>query len=134
MNIIIQVRHDAAREAIQKYISTEFEHVVNKFNDGVHPVVISAEFIVDREGSNGHVKTFESIIHVPGETLTVKETAGDTHKAIDISMKVIERLLNRHKEKHARPGNLIRHNMERRAPVALVDGVVETVDAAIDSE
>src|SRR5580704_7693474 len=118
MNIIIQVRHDAAREAIQKYINSAFEHIANKFTDGEHSFIISAEFIVDQEGPHGHTKIFEAIIHVPGDTLTVKETAGETHKAIDLSMKVVERLLTRHKEKHARPGTLIRHNMERRAPLA----------------
>jgi ribosomal subunit interface protein len=123
MNIRIQVRHEAAREAIQTYITTEFEHVTKKFAEGEHAFIISAEFIVDQEGSNGHKKTFESIIHVPGETLTVKESAGETHKAIDLSMKVIEKLLNRHKEKHARPGMLIRHNVERRAP-AQVDSTI----------
>ena len=49
MNIRIQVRHDAAREAIQKYITAEFEHISSKFD-----YITSAEFIVDQEGSNGH--------------------------------------------------------------------------------
>ncbi len=119
MNIIIQVRHDAAREAIQKYITTEFEHISNKFNHGEHSFIISAEFIVDQEGPHGHTKTFEAIIHVPGDTLTVKESSDETHKAIDVSMKVLEKLLTRHKEKHARPGTLIRHNVERRAPAVV---------------
>jgi ribosomal subunit interface protein len=134
MNIRIQVRHEAAREAIQKYITTEFEHISKKFTEGEHPWIVSAEFIVDQEGPNGHTKTFEAIIGVPHDTIAVKESADETHKAIDISMKVIEKLLMRHKEKHAHPGHLIRHNAERRAPVALVDGVIDTVDAAIDSE
>ena len=116
MNIIIQVRHDAAREAIQKYITAEFEHIEKKFTNGEHSFIISAEFIVDQEGPHGHTKTFEAIIHVPGDTLTVKESSAETHKAIDISMKVLEKLLMRHKEKHARPGAQIRHNVERRAP------------------
>jgi ribosomal subunit interface protein len=113
MNIRIQVRHEAAREAIQKYITSEFEHVANKFTNGDGSGIISAEFIVDQEGSNGHKKTFEAIIHVPGETLKVKESAEETHKAIDVSMKVIEKLLRRYKETHARPGAQIRHNVER---------------------
>lgn len=116
MNIRIQVRHEAAREAIQKYITTEFEHITKKFTEGEHSMIVSAEFIVDQEGSNGHKKTFEAIIGVPGDTIAVKESAGETNKAIDASMKVIEKLLMRHKEKHAHPGNLIRHNVERRAP------------------
>ncbi len=113
MNIRIQVRHEAAREAVQKYITTEFEHVANKFSDGEHSNIISAEFIVDQEGSNGHKKTFESLIHVPGDTLKVKESADETHKAIDMSMKVIEKLLLKHKETHARPGAQIRHEAVR---------------------
>jgi ribosome-associated translation inhibitor RaiA len=118
MNIRIQVRHDAAREAVQKYITTEFEHITKKFNNDDHSMIVSAEFIVDQEGPNGHTKTFESVIGVAGDTITVKESAPETHKAIDVSMKVIEKLLMRHKEKHARPGNLIRHNVERRTPSA----------------
>ena len=115
MNIRIQVRHEAAREAIQKYITTEFEHITKKFTEGEHSMIISAEFIVDQEGSNGHKKTFESLIHVPGDTIKVKESAGDTNKAIDTSMKIIEKLLMRHKETHAHPGAQIRHNTERSA-------------------
>jgi ribosomal subunit interface protein len=115
MNIRIQVRHEAASEAIQKYITNEFERISNKFFDGLHPYIVSAEFIVDQEGSNGHKKTFEAIIGVPGDTIAVKESAEETHKAIDISMKVIEKLLKRHKEKHARPGAHIRRNVERSA-------------------
>ncbi len=113
MNIRIQVRHEAAREAIQKYITNEFERISNKFFDGAHSYIVSAEFIVDQEGSNGHKKTFEAIIGVRGETLAIKESSDETHKAIDIAMKVLEKLLMRHKEKHAHPGNLIRHNAER---------------------
>ncbi|HEX5315359.1 MAG TPA: HPF/RaiA family ribosome-associated protein [Candidatus Kapabacteria bacterium] len=118
MNIRIQVRHDAAREAIQKYITTEFEHVSKKFTDGEASAIVSAEFIVDQEGSNGHVKTFEAIIHVPNDTITVKERDPEAHKAIDTAMKVLEKLLMRHKETYAKPGTLIRHNTERRAPSA----------------
>lgn len=118
MNIRIQVRHDAAREAIQKYITTEFEHIAKKFTDGEESAIVSAEFIVDQEGSNGHVKIFEAIVHVPNDTITVKERDPEAHKAIDTAMKVIEKLLTRHKETYARPGTLIRHNAERRAPSA----------------
>jgi ribosomal subunit interface protein len=126
MNIRIQVRHEAAREAIQKYITTEFEHITKNFAEGEHAFIISAEFIVDQEGSNGHKKTFEALVHVPGDTIKVKESAGETNKAIDISMKIIEKLLKRHKETHARPGNLIRHNIERRAPAVAVDSEIES--------
>jgi ribosomal subunit interface protein len=113
MNIRIQVRHEAASEAIQKYITNEFERISNKFFDGLHPLIVSAEFIVDQEGSNGHKKTFEAIIGVPGDTIAVKESADETHKAIDMSMKVIEKLLLKHKETHARPGAQIRHEAVR---------------------
>lgn len=114
MNIKIQVRHEAAREAIQKYITTEFEHIAKKFTDADGAGIVSAEFIVDQEGSNGHKKTFEAIVFVPGDTLKVKESADETHKAIDASMKVLEKLLLRHKETYTRPGNLIRHNAHLR--------------------
>ncbi|MDP4234541.1 MAG: HPF/RaiA family ribosome-associated protein [Bacteroidota bacterium] len=107
MNIRVQVRHEAAEERIQRYIATEFDHIANKYS------IISADFIVDQEGSNGHLKTFEGIVHVPGDTITVKERAEETHKAIDASMKVIEKLLKRYKETYAKPGNLIRHKIER---------------------
>ncbi len=116
MNIRIQVRHEAAREAIQKYITAEFEHIAKKFTDGEASVVVSAEFIVDQEGATGHIKTFEAIVHVPNDTITVKERDPEAHKAIDTAMKVIEKLLNRHKETYSRPGTLIRHNAERRSP------------------
>jgi ribosomal subunit interface protein len=113
MNIRIQVRHDAAREAIQKYITAEFEHISSKYSD-----ITSAEFIVDHEGPNGHTKTFEAIIHVPGETITVKESEAEAHVAIEVAMKVLEKRLNRHKETHAHPGNLLRHEAARHpAPV-----------------
>ena len=123
MNIRIQVRHDAAREAIQKYITSEFEHVVSKFtsedqSSGEASPIVSAEFIVDQEGSNGHLKTFEAIIHVPNDTLTVKEHDTEAHKAIDAAMKIIEKQLRKHKETYARPGTLIRHNEQRRTPSA----------------
>jgi ribosomal subunit interface protein len=108
MNLRIQVRHDAAREAIQKYITAEFEHVSAKYS-----YITSAEFIVDQEGSNGHKKTFEAVLGVPGETITVKESDNEVHKAIDVAMKVLERLLNRHKETHEHPGNLLRHEAAR---------------------
>src|SRR6476620_12309137 len=101
MNIRIQVRHEAAREAIQKYITSEFEHITKPFTengDPNHPYIISAEFIVDQEGSNGHLKTFEAILHVPGDTLTVNESNSEAHKAIDSAMKVLEKLIKRHKE------------------------------------
>ena len=110
MNIRIHVRHDAASERIQRYITTEFEQLRLAYE------VISADFVVDSEGPNGHVKMFESIVHVPGDTFTVKETADEIHKAIDASMKVIEKLLKRHKETYLHPGSLIRHNVERRQP------------------
>jgi ribosome-associated translation inhibitor RaiA len=123
MNIRIQVRHEAASERIQKYITNEFEHVISRFSEnGVkstdsenHPYVVSAEFVVDQEGSNGHLKTFEAIIHVPGDTITVKERDPEANKAIDVAMKVIEKLLKRHKETHLKPGTQIRHNIERHA-------------------
>lgn len=111
MNIRVQVRHDAAAERIQRYIATEFEHVANKFE------IISAEFIVDQEGSNGHLKTFEAIVKVAGETLTVHEKANDTHKAIDATMKVLEKLLKKHKETYSKPGSLIRHKTEREEQI-----------------
>jgi ribosomal subunit interface protein len=110
MNIRIQVRHDAATERIQKYITTEFERLRLAYE------VISADFIVDCEGPSGHVKIFESIVHVQGDTFAVKETADEVHKAVDTAMKVIEKLLKRHKETYLRPGSLIRHNAERRQP------------------
>ena len=110
MNIRVQVRHDAAAERIQRYIATEFEHISTKFD------IISAEFIVDQEGSNGHLKTFEAIVKVPGDVLTVKEKADEVHKAIDGALKVIEKLLKRHKETYARPGSLIRHKEAREEP------------------
>jgi ribosomal subunit interface protein len=116
MNIRIQVRHDAAKESIQRYITAEFERVASKFTDGEASPITSAEFIVDHEGPNGHLKTFEAIVHVPNETLTVKESDTETHKAIDTSMKVLEKLLTRHKETYLKPGSLIRHNTERRQP------------------
>jgi ribosomal subunit interface protein len=115
MNIRIQVRHEAAREAIQKYITAEFEHVTKKFTEGEHSMIVSAEFIVDQEGPNGHIKTFEAIVGVAGDTIAVKESSEEAHKAIDISMKVLEKLLMRYKEKHAHPGAQIRHNVERSA-------------------
>lgn len=123
MNIRIQVRHDATEERIQSYITSEFEHIATKFQ------VISAEFVVDQEGSNGHLKTFEGIIHVAGETITVKEHAQEANKAVDAAMKVIEKLLKRHKETYAKPGSLIRHKAnngreaEREAeqPVSLTE-------------
>ncbi len=118
MNLRIQVRHDAAKERIQKYITAEFERIANKFTDGEASPIISAEFIVDQEGANGHLKTFEAIVHVPNDTLAVKESDTEAHKAIDASMKVLEKLLKRHKETYARPGNLIRHNEQRRSPSA----------------
>lgn len=108
MNIRIQVRHDAAREAIQKYITSEFEHISSKYED-----ITSAEFIVDQEGSNGHIKTFEAVVHVPGDTIAVKESADEANKAIDSTMKILEKRLNRHKETHSYPGNLLRHNAAR---------------------
>jgi ribosomal subunit interface protein len=123
MNIRIQVRHDAAREAIQKYITAEFEHISKKFTEGEHSMIVSAEFIVDQEGPHGHTKTFEAIIGVAGDTIAVKESSEEAHKAIDISMKVLEKLLMRHKEKHARPGAQIRHNVERSA-IADVNEVI----------
>jgi ribosomal subunit interface protein len=119
MNLRIQVRHEAAREAIQKYITTEFEHISKKFTDGEHSMIVSAEFIVDHEGPHGHTKTFEAIIGVAGDTIAVKESSDEAHKAIDISMKVVEKLLMRYKEKHAHPGAQIRHNVERLATSAV---------------
>jgi ribosomal subunit interface protein len=107
MNINIQVRHEAAKETIQKYITTELEAL------RLHHEIISADCIVDQEGSNGHIKTFEAILHIPGDTFTVKERAGEVHKAVDIAMKVIEKLLTKHKETHLRPGTMIRHKVER---------------------
>lgn len=109
MNLKIQVRHEAAREAIQKYITTEFEHIAKKFTNGDPPSITSAEFIVDQEGSNGHKKTFEAIVHVRKETLAVKESSDEAHKAIDAAMKTLEKLLKKHKETYEKPGNLIRH-------------------------
>jgi ribosomal subunit interface protein len=107
MNIRVQVRHDAAAERIQRYIATEFEHISTKFE------IISAEFIVDQEGPTGHVKTFEAILKVPGDVITVTEKADEVHKAIDATMKVVEKLLKKHKETYAKPGNLIRHKEAR---------------------
>ncbi len=116
MNIRIQVRHEAAKESIQRYITSEFERTAKKFTDGEASPVVSAEFIVDHEGPNGHLKTFEGIVHVPNDTLKVKESDIEAHKAVDAGMKVIEKLLQRHKETYTRPGSLIRHNEQRRAP------------------
>ena len=110
MKIRIQVRHDAASERIQRYVTAEFERIAQKFD------VISAEFIVDQEGSNGHLKVFEAIVRVPGDTITVKESDTEAHKAIDMSMKVIEKQLKKHKETYLRPGTMIRHNIERSQP------------------
>ena len=107
MNIRIQVRHEAARETIQKYITTEIEKLRLAYE------IISADFIVDQEGANGHIKTFEAIIHVQGDTFAVTERADAAHKAIDAAMKVIEKLLLKHKETHKRPGSQIRHKVER---------------------
>ncbi|GEM_PF-2286265 len=117
MTTRIQVRHEAASERIQKYITTEFDHIIQRFNESAdtRPYVISAEFIVDQEGSNGHLKTFEAIVKVPGDTLTVKERDPEAHKAVDAAMKVLEKLLKRHKETYLKPGNLIRHQADRAA-------------------
>ncbi len=107
MNINIQVRHDAAKESIQKYIATEIRTL------RLTHEIISADCIVDQEGSNGHRKIFEAILHIPGDTITVKESAGEIHKAVDAAMKVIDKLLTKHKETHLRPGTMIRHKVER---------------------
>ncbi len=111
MNIRIQVRHEAARESIQKYIHSAFDQL------RLAHEVISAECIVDQEGSNGHLKTFEAILHVPGDTITVKESADEAHVAVDAALKIVERLLQKHKETHQKPGSQIRHKVERAANV-----------------
>ena len=126
MNIRIQVRHDAAKETIQKYIHTEFDKVRLAYG------VISAECIVDQEGSNGRLKTFEAILHVPGDTITVKERADEAHKAVDAAMKIIEKLLAKHKETHQRPGAHIRHNIERAAIAESREAPVEEADAIVE--
>jgi ribosomal subunit interface protein len=112
MNLKIQVRHEAASERIQRYITAEFEQISQNLE------IVSAEFIVDQEGPNGHVKIFEAIIHVPGDTITVKESSDEIHKSVDMTMKVLDKLFKKHKETYLHPGSLIRHNMERRQPNA----------------
>lgn len=109
MNIRIQVRHEATRESIQKYIHSAFDEL------RLAHEIISAECIVDQEGTNGRLKTFEATLHVPGDTFAVRERADEAHIAVDAAMKVIEKLLLKHKETHQRPGSQIRHNIERSA-------------------
>jgi ribosome-associated translation inhibitor RaiA len=53
-------------------------------------------------------------VHVRHDTLTVKESSDEAHKAIDATMKTLDKLLKKHKETYEKPGNLIRHKANLR--------------------
>jgi ribosomal subunit interface protein len=101
----IQIRHEAANDRVRETILAEFDRLIEKFE------MISADCIVDAEGPTGYIKTFEINIHVPNETLTVKETSDDIHKSIYAAFDVLEKRLQKYKETYLRPAHLIRHNV-----------------------
>ncbi len=116
MNIQVAVRHDTADGRIQKFVEAEFERIREKYQ------AISADVVIDHEGPNGHIKTVEINVKVPGELLHVKESSEDVHKSIDMAIKIIEKQLKKHKEMH------LKHHVEK-PPIAdeLMDGAPDEV-------
>ena len=105
MNIQVAVRHDTTDGRIKRFVEEEFARIKEKYSP------ISADVVIDHEGPNGHLKTAEINVKVPGELLHVKESSDDVNKSIDMAIKVIEKQLKKHKELH------LKHHVEK-PPVA----------------
>ena len=109
MKITIQVRHDATPERIKRYIRSEFVKLRMKDE------ILSADCVLDQEGTNGQFKSFEAVVRVTGDTIAVRETARDVVPAINAALVTLDRLLVQHKETHTRPGGQIRHTIARKS-------------------
>ncbi|HET6512494.1 MAG TPA: ribosome-associated translation inhibitor RaiA [Candidatus Kapabacteria bacterium] len=120
MNIQTTVRHDTSGGGIKNFVEAELARLEAKFTD-----IISAEVIIDQEGTNGYLKTVDINIKVPGTVLHVKEQAEEIHKAIDLAVKELEKILRKYKETHLKTNNLRRQQGQE---------IPDTADGAIEAE
>ena len=102
MNIKVTVRHDTSGGGIKRFVEEELARLTDKYE------ILSAEVIIDQEGTNGYLKTADINLKVRGALLHTKEQAEEIHKAIDLGVKEIEKQLRRHKELVLHPTSLRR--------------------------
>lgn len=103
MNIQVTVRHDTSGGGIKTFVETELARLEAKYSD-----IQSAEVIIDQEGTNGYLKTVDINIKVPGSVLHTKEQAEEVHKAIDLGIKELDKMLRKYKDTHLKTNNLRR--------------------------
>jgi putative sigma-54 modulation protein len=103
MNIQVTVRHDTSGGGIKNFVEAELARLEAKYTD-----IISAEVIIDQEGTNGYLKTVDINIKVPGSLLHTKEQAEEVHKAIDLAIKELDTMLRKYKDTHLKTNNLRR--------------------------
>ena len=118
MNIQTTVRHDTSGGGIKTFVEAELARLEAKFPD-----ILSAEVIIDQEGTNGYLKTVDINIKVPGTLLHTKEQAEEIHKAIDLAIKELETMLRKYKDTHLKTNNLRRQQGQEIPDVA--DGGIE---------
>jgi len=99
MHVQVAVRHDTADGRIRRFIETELTRVREKYSP------ISADVVVDHEGSTGRRKTVEINVKVPGELIHVREATDDIHTSVEVAVRTLEKKLQRFKERHVRTSN-----------------------------
>lgn len=96
MQVNIVARHFDISEKTREYIHTELIHRLEPVFDRI----VNCKMVVEKTKSD---YIAEVILHVPGETMTAKETTEDLTKSVDYVVKKMRKQLTKHKNKWKRP-------------------------------
>lgn len=121
MNIQVTVRHDTSGGGIKIFVEEELARLEAKYSD-----IISADVIIDHEGTNGYLKTVDINLKVPGTVLHTKEAAEEVKKAIDLAIKELDKMMRKYKDTHLKTNNLRRQQgQEQPQGVDEIDDGIE---------
>ncbi len=96
MKVNIVARHFDISEKTRDYIQTEINHRLEPVFDRI----VNCKMTLEKTKID---YIAEVILHVPGETMTAKETSDDLTKSVDSVVKKMRKQLTKHKTKRKRP-------------------------------
>lgn len=91
MNLTITGHHVEVTPAIHDYVTSKIERVISHFD---HVTRVAVILSVEK-----NIQTAEVTVHVRGKDVFVEEKAADLYAAIDGLVDMLDRQLQKHKEK-----------------------------------
>lgn len=96
MDIIISCKNFDLTPSLRTYVEEKLSKLGN-FWDRI--IRIRVELEVDKNKRGGRMHTATMTVEVPGPDIRISEEAGDMHAAIDIALPILERQLQKAKNK-----------------------------------